>query len=127
MKKRAIIGKKTLSRINQDHFNGDVLGSISFSENLQRFIRKYPYFTQVFYDPTEGFWYIGAKQGRIWCGAKFLGALCFGYETHTFSYPTAVTDKFEDRTNQFWRCSAYFGRRMFPKWYYKSSNKNHSF
>lgn len=58
------------------------------------------------------------KDGRIWAGAQFLAALCNGAKTQTFSYSTAVTDRFEERTQQFWKCTEYFGRRMFSRWYY---------
>lgn len=112
-----IIGKKTLERINPTCFLGDVVHSLSFSPNLCKFIRKHPYFTHIYLDPKDGIWYIGYKDGNIWVGAKFLAALCNGSRTQTFSYPTAMTDRFEERTHQFWKCTEYFGRRMFSRWY----------
>jgi len=112
-----IIGRKTLERINHACFLGDVVRSLSFSPNLRKFIRKHPHFTHIYLDPKYGIWYIGYKDGNILAGAKFLAALCNGIRTSTFSYPTTITDRFEDRTQQFWKCTEYFGRRMFSRWY----------
>lgn len=92
--------------------------AISFSPNLQRFLRVNSTFYRVYVDPVDRLWYLGNKDGRIWCGGLFLRALCVGSKAHTFSYGTAITDRFEDRTDQFWKCAAYFGRRMFNKWYW---------
>jgi len=117
MKQSNIIGKTTLERINPACFIGDVMRSLSFSPNLKKFVRKHPHFTHVYFDPKEKIWYIGYKDGKIWAGTQFLAALCNGAKTQTFSYSTAVTDRFEERTQQFWKCTEYFGRRMFSCWY----------
>lgn len=91
----------------------------SFSSNLMKFLRKHKHFRQIFLDPSENIWYIGYKdENGIWAGTKFLSALCSGSKTITFSYSKSVTDRFVERTDQFWKCAAYFGRRMFSKWYY---------
>ncbi len=98
--------------------------AISFSPNLQRFLKKNPHFNQVHLDPTDNTWYIGHMEDNgngnngIWCGAKFVNVLCYGNKATTFSYPQSVVDKFVNRTEQFWACSKYFGRRMFSKWYW---------
>lgn len=117
MKQNNIIGKTTLRRINQSCFPGDLMRSLSFSSNLKKFIRKHPHFTRVYFDPKEKIWYIGFKDDKIWSGTKFLSALCNGAKTQTFSYSTSITDRFEERTQQFWKCTEYFGRRMFRRWY----------
>lgn len=95
----------------------DIMQSISFSPNLVSFIKKHPHFTHIYLDPEDGFWYIGYKDGKIWAGTQFFSALCNGSKARTFSYPTTITDRFEERTQQFWKCTEYFGRRMFRYWY----------
>ncbi len=98
--------------------------AISFSPNLQAFLKKNPHYNQVHLDPTERVWYIGYMENighgktGIWCGAKFVNVLCHGKKAETFSYPTEIVKKFVNRSEQFWRCSEYFGRRMFNKWYW---------
>ena len=90
-----------------------------FSPNLMKFLKKHKHFRQIFLDPTDKIWYIGFKdENGIWAGAKFLRVLCLGTEAETFSYSKSVTDNFVERTNQFWNCSEYFGRRMFKRWYW---------
>ncbi|MDD3875478.1 MAG: hypothetical protein PHT69_02595 [Bacteroidales bacterium] len=111
------IGKRTMERVNITHFNGDIKKSTFFSPNLRKFIKKHPHFTQIFVDTTDNIWYIGYKdENGIWCGTKLLAALCKGNRTKTFSYAKSITDRFKERTYQFWSCTAYMGRRMF-KWY----------
>ena len=110
--------KKSKLKAQQEQLSiGDFIRSLSFSPNLTKFVRKHPHFTHVYFDPKENIWYIGYKDGKIWAGTQFLAALCNGAKTKTFSYPTAVTDRFEERTQQFWKCTEYFGRRMFSRWY----------
>lgn len=91
--------------------------AMAFSPNLQRFLRVHPMDSRVYLDPVTRIWYLGFKDGDNWGGALMLRALCVGGRAETFSYGTSITNRFVDRTEQFWKCAAYFGRRMFPKWY----------
>jgi len=105
-------------KIQLNNKNINIYSCAWFSPNLQKFLKKYPFFNQIHLDTKEYIWYIGYKDSNgIWCGARFLAVLCNGSKTKTFSYPSNVVNRFEDRSNQFWRCSKYFGRRMFKKWY----------
>ena len=112
-----IIGNVILSRIDKSCFPDDLYQSVAFSNNLQKFIRANPHFTHIYHDPESNRWFIGYKDGRIWAGAQFLAVLCKGSKTPIYSLNTYITDRFQDRTIQFWKCTAHFGRRMFPNWY----------
>lgn len=90
-----------------------------FSPNLLKFLGKNPHMTHIHLDPIDRIWYIGyMDENNIWCGAKFLDAICRGSKATTFSYSKSVYSRFINRTEQFWKCAAYMGRRMFRKWYY---------
>lgn len=90
-----------------------------FSPNLIKFLKKHNHFRQIFVDPVDRIWYIGYKdENGIWAGAKFLRVLCMGSKAETFSYSKSVTNRFVERTSQFWYCAEYMGRRMFLRWYW---------
>lgn len=97
----------------------NVLLAAGFSPNLQKFLKKHPHFTQIHFNPADKIWYIGyMDENNIWCGAKFLDVLCRGRQASTFSYAKSVYMRFVERSQQFWDCAEYMGRRMFRRWYW---------
>lgn len=97
----------------------NVIDSAWWSPNLQAFLNSRPHFRRIYFDPEHGIWWIGCVDvgGRFKAGAKLLAVLCNGSKTQTQSFSNKMCDRVEERTEQFWPCAKYFGRRMFPRWY----------
>lgn len=115
---RPAICKKSMRLIDQSNFVSGVEMSTAFSPKLQEFINKNPEMTRVFVDPDTRRWYIGYKDGVIWAGALFTAAICQGKRLQAYSLGREITDRFQDRTKQFWKCTAHFGSRMLKSWYW---------
>lgn len=99
-------------------FGNTVLGdSYSFSPNLKKFINKNPHCNKIFLDKSTNIWYIGYTDGKFFAGARFLSVLCNGSKTQIYAFDNSFSKRLVERTLQFWKCTAYFGRRMFPRWY----------
>lgn len=90
-----------------------------WSPNLQKFLRKKPNFHKVYRDSKTGIWYLGLTDGKFYACAKFLGVLCGGKLAQTWAMSETQAARLEDRTDQFWKCANYFGRRMFRRWYWE--------
>lgn len=108
----------TIQKPTDNVFLANVVGSAWWSPNLQKFLKKKPYFNRIFRDTETGIWYIGLTDGRFYAGAKLLGVLCGGKLADTWAISERQAERFEDRTEQFWKCANYFGRRMFRRWYW---------
>jgi len=98
---------------------GSVIESAWWSPNLIKFLRKKPHFNRIYRDTKTGIWHIGVTDGRFFAAGKLLAVLCNGTKTQTWAVSNAQGERFEDRTEQFWKCANYFGRRMFRRWYWE--------
>ena len=108
----------TIQKPTDNVFSEDVVGSAWWSPNLQKFLKKKPHFNRIYRDTETGIWWIGLTDGRFYAAGKFLAVLCNGTKTKTWAVSATMGNRFEDRTEQFWKCANYFGRRMFRKWYW---------
>ena len=111
--------------INDKHSTDDggavgkpaVMVSASFSRNLTRFVKRKGVFgMRVYKNCEDSRWYIGYSDGHYFGGAKVLEALCSGGKTKTWAQPDK--GRFEERTEQFWRCAHRFVNRHIAPGYY---------
>jgi len=108
----------TTQKPTDNVYLADVVGSAWWSPNLQKFLKKKRVMNRIYRDTETGIWWIGCTDGRFYAGAKFLGVLCFGTKVESWAISESMAERFEDRTEQFWKCANYFGRRMFRRWYW---------